>query len=123
MNFRLVIHEKTTTQLFLSSTDTKLWYLKMSLFCDSVLTAQDLFEIAQQSKYQSVDRAVIVAPQNLHFTGSLLWSEETIWPLLHAGHMRLRLRSLRRIVDTKNGFKFLTPSKCLEFSTYNKHHS
>ena len=76
-----------------------------------------------QSKYQSVDRAGIVALQNLHFTGSFLWPKETIWPLLHAGHMRLRIRSLRRIVDIKNGFKFLTPFICYVFSTHNMHHN
>ncbi len=76
-----------------------------------------------QSKCQSVDRAGIVAPQNLHFTGFLFWSEETIWPLLHAGHMRLSLKRLRRIADIKNGFKSLTPLKCFVLSTHNMRHN
>jgi len=50
----------------------------------------------------------MVAPQNLHFTGSLFWSEETVWPLPHKGHMRLRLK-IRRSADIKNGFKVLSP--------------
>jgi hypothetical protein len=54
----------------------------------------------------------MVARQNLHFTAFLLWLEETIWLFLHAGHTRLRLRSLRKIVEIKNGFKLLAPLIC-----------
>ena len=35
-------------------------------------------KLKQIHEYQSVGGAGIVAPQNLQFTGSFLWSEETI---------------------------------------------
>jgi hypothetical protein len=56
--------------------------------------------------YQSFDCAGIVAPQNLHFTGFLFWSVETLCSSLHTGHVRLRPRRLRRIADIENGFIF-----------------
>jgi len=56
------------------------------------------------------DCAGIVAPQNLHFTDTLFWSADTIWPLLHIGHMRLRLRT-RKSDEKTNGNIPLTPDK------------
>ena len=60
----------------------------------------------------------MVAPQNLHFTGSLFLSKETIWPLLHIGHVRLKL-SIRKNVDITNGFISVTPAKCFVLRTRN----
>jgi len=48
--------------------------------------------------------AGIVVPQNLHFTDILFLSEETICPFLQAGHVRFKLKSLRKNVVIKNGF-------------------
>jgi len=64
----------------------------------------------------------MVAPQYLHVTGSLFWSEETIWPLPHNGHMRLRLK-IRRSADIKNGFNFLPPIQGFVLRTRNNFHT
>jgi hypothetical protein len=71
--------------------------------------------MAMTDRYQSLDCTGILAPQNLHFTGLLFWSNETLFTFLHAGHVRLCLRKFRRIAEIKNGFKFLTPHKHFVF--------
>jgi len=79
-------------------------------------------EAFKQNKCQTVGLAGMVAPQNLHFTGSLFWSEETVWPLPHKGHMRLRLK-IRRSADIKNGFKVLPPIQGFVLRTRNVQHT
>ena len=59
--------------------------------------------MAMADRHQSFDCTGILAPQNLHFTGLLFWSKETLFTFLHVGHVRL-VRKILHITPIKRGF-------------------